>query len=194
MNSKRIPFPFLFLALATFLACSDSPTTEAGTEFLSLSVFSGDSQVGPIGEELDAPVTIFAEKRRGKRMVPAKGVVVNFVVTEGGGSVYAGTGITDKHGLATDWWTLGPVTGFEAQELEVRAVNWDGEKLVYGTFKATGIGPADSEGPLASNVSATPDPVAPGADVTVAAGIDDTSTGGSNGWCGSGKDADRKNG
>jgi hypothetical protein len=71
-----------------------------------------------------------------------KGQVVNFVVTAGGGHVFAGTAITNADGVAQERWTLGAAG---AQALEARAVDAStGQALVFATFTATAtlvIGP-----------------------------------------------------
>jgi hypothetical protein len=66
---------------------------------------------------------------------PVKGQLVNFVVVEGGGTVFAGSAITDNKGVAQDYWTLGCC---ESQALEVRAVDpTTGKKYTYARFTAT---------------------------------------------------------
>lgn len=61
-------------------------------------------------------------------------------MTGGGGSVWAGSALTDKRGHARDYWTLGPSTDPGANTLEVRAVDpTTGEKRVFATFTATGL-------------------------------------------------------
>ena len=74
---------------------------------------------------------------------------MNFVVTEGGGSVFAGTALTDDEGLAKDFWTL----GFPGpQEVQVRAVDSKtGAKLVFATFEATAFG-ITTQSPLPDGV------------------------------------------
>ena len=74
---------------------------------------------------------------------------MNFVVTEGGGSVFAGTALTDNEGFAKDFWTL----GFPGpQEVQVRAVDSKtGAKLVFATFEATAFG-ITTQSPLPDGV------------------------------------------
>ena len=67
--------------------------------------------------------------------MPVPDYLVNFVVVDGGGSVFAGAALTSHEGLAIDYWTLGPVLG--EQHVEVRSVNSNtGQKEVWGTFVA----------------------------------------------------------
>lgn len=97
-------------------------------------VLVGNNQEGPAGVELPAALTVIVLDSEGR---PVRNQIVNFVVTRGGGQVYAGAAVTDSDGQARDWWTLGSVPG--VNELEARAVDsWTGEPLVFGRFIATG--------------------------------------------------------
>lgn len=96
-------------------------------------VVAGDEQVGAPGQELSEQLVVRVMDTRGKN----KGMrdqLVNFRVVSGGGSMWAGSAMTDRQGYAADWWTLG-MSG--EQTVEVRAVMPDGEKMVYATFTAT---------------------------------------------------------
>jgi hypothetical protein len=98
-------------------------------------VVSGDLQTGTVGKELAAPlvVRVVDEKAR-----PIEGQIVNFRVTAGNGTVFAGAALTDKDGQARERWTLGTVAG-DTQRVEARAVDPEtGEALVFATFRAVG--------------------------------------------------------
>lgn len=126
MHIRSIIIGIAVLALG---ACDGAPTEVEGVRpgALSLSLVSGGG-VGVVCTELAAPVVVRAT-RDGK---PAKGQLVNFVVTRGGGSAYAGSAITDKDGYAREYWTFGRAG---AQTLSVRAVDPStGAKLDFGTF------------------------------------------------------------
>jgi len=165
----------LALSVIALSACSDTRVTGTSPDFLSMSIVSGDGQTGLPGQTLPDPMVVRIETTRGRKTGPASGVLVNFVVTQGGGSMYAGTGMTDENGVASDWWTLGPEEG--PNELEVRAVHGAaGVKELYGSFSATG---ADTQGPVTSGLSVLPMVVGPGQTVSVDARIDESSTGGS---------------
>jgi len=72
---------------------------------------------------------------------PVAGKVVNFRVTQGGGSVYAGSSISDGNGIVRERWTLGWVPGSQ-QQIEARGVsNSTGETILYGRFNATATMP-----------------------------------------------------
>lgn len=136
----RPNFRLLALVSAMVLAsCSDesSPPTDNNPP-VSFLVFSGNNQTGQAGAELALPLKVLATTPGNQ---PIAGQVVNFVVTAGGGSVFAGTGITDANGIAAEIWRLGTVAG-SAQTIEVRAVAPDGTKQVFGVFNATVIAAA----------------------------------------------------
>jgi hypothetical protein len=123
------------MLLATLLAaaCTDVPAAPEDTEIL-LSVQSGDDQVWIAGYELPDALVV---KVTGVRDRPVPHFQVNFRVIEGGGSMYAGSGHTDPHGIARDYWTLGPEPGENV--VEVRSVQpTTGEKQVWARFTATG--------------------------------------------------------
>ena len=114
-------------------SCSDQPMAPAVSEGFALLIAGGNNQTGLAGAELPVPLKVRATRPNG---TPISGIVVNFRVTSGGGSVYAGSAITNRDGYASDYWTLGPVTSVP-QTLEVRAVTASGEKEVFGVFTAT---------------------------------------------------------
>jgi len=132
------------LAALALLGCEAEMITDGSggdaARDLSLLIVSGDNQTGPAGMELPLPLVV---KATGPTGLPLKGQVVNFVVTAGGGRVFAGAAVTNAQGIAREYWTLGTVAG-APQALEVRAVNpGNGAKLVFGTFTATAVpGPA----------------------------------------------------
>src|SRR5712691_835407 len=153
----------LFLAIG----CGPDATAPSALGPISLSVVSGSGQSGVVGTELPQPLVIKATDSKG---VVQGGLTVNFRVTSGGGSMYAGTAATDSKGIAEDYWTLGTSTA-QAQRVEVRAVLSSGTKQVYGVFTATVFpGPAAQIAIGAGNQqSAHPTstvPIAPAAKVT----------------------------
>lgn len=114
-------------------SCAESAVAPVDPAGMTLLVLGGDHQTGPAGLELPIPLTVKAVSPAG---VPLAGIVVNFRVTAGGGSVFAGSALTDRLGRASDYWTLGPVAGVR-QSLEVRGVTALGDKEVFATFTAT---------------------------------------------------------
>ncbi len=141
---------------------------------LHLAIVSGNSQSGLPGTELLNPLVVKVEDAKGKGV---RGQIVNFRVTEGGGSVFAGVAITNKDGVAQERWTLGE-SG--SQQVEARAVDTEtGEALTFAVFIATVLPPPDGDGPVSSSVVATPDPARTVDAVVVTGVVDDASTGGS---------------
>ena len=103
-----------------------------------LVIVSGQGQTGPVGAELPDPLVVRANDQKDK---PLKGQLVNFVVVQGGGRMFAGSSITNTDGLAQDFLTLGPAAGQNV--VEVRAVDpGTGEKLVFAQFTATAVAPS----------------------------------------------------
>lgn len=91
--------------------------------------------------QLDAPPTATVATNVTVRVVVrdtagqvVAGQIVNFIVTDGGGSVYAPAGITGKDGIVSELWTLGQQAG--PQTLEARAVDSDGNPLLLGKVSA----------------------------------------------------------
>ena len=131
----------VFLILLT--TCSDSgPAAPGGSDLpdgLVFTIIAGDQQQWPAGYELPFPIVVKATDSKGK---PVKEQLVNFRVTGGGGSVFAGSAITDDKGIAQDYWAIGTEPG--ENSLEVRAVDpTTGEKHVYAEFWANGLPGAD---------------------------------------------------
>jgi hypothetical protein len=120
------------LALAGACAGSTEPTSRPVPA--AMQVVSGDPQSGAAGTELAQPLVAKVVDAAG---VPIRGQVVNFRVTAGGGSVFAGTATTSASGIAQERWTLGTVAGVE-QTVEARAVdNETGIAVIFATFHAT---------------------------------------------------------
>jgi len=133
MDTMTKRLALLALACTAALpACSDSTGSKVGPA-AHLDVVSGSAQSAPVGTELPQPLVVKVTDAKGHAV---KGQVVNFVVTAGGGHVFAGSNVTNADGIAQERWTLG--TGAGPQTLEVRAVdNTTGQALVFATFTAT---------------------------------------------------------
>ena len=130
-------------ALLLFACAKDSPSalTRVGPP-AQLSVVSGDAQSGIVGQELSQPLVVKVVDANGSAI---QGQVVNFRVTAGGGSVFAGSANTNAEGVAQERWTLGTTAGAE-QTVEARAVDSNtGQALVFATLHATALaGPASA--------------------------------------------------
>ncbi len=133
---RRVGIEAAVLALTLsflVLSCSSDAIGPSDADTISLLVVSGAGQSGVVGAELPQPLVVKATRPSGS---PLGNIVVNFHVTSGGGSVFAGAAITDAKGTAEDYWTLGTSTA-TPQRVEVRAVLSNGQKQVFGTFTAT---------------------------------------------------------
>src|SRR5687767_9413416 len=85
------------------VSCGDSPTgTDDARVPASLDIVAGNEQEGVVGTELGNPLVVRVEDASGN---PVAGQVVNFRVTAGGGSVFAGAGITNAQGTVQERWT-----------------------------------------------------------------------------------------
>jgi hypothetical protein len=124
----------LLALLALTGACHSEQPTDPTIPLgdIQLTVVSGNTQVGNPGTELATPLVARITDAAGKKL---KGVLVNFRVVAGGGSMFAGAAVSDDNGVVQDYWTLG-MTG--SQVVEVRAVNsTTGGKQTFATFTAT---------------------------------------------------------
>ena len=119
--------------VAALLSCGgNEPQPEPGPP-TSLQVLAGGEQTGVVGQELPQAVVVRVNDAQGQAV---SGLLVNFVVTEGGGSVFAGAAQTNADGEARERWTLGPTAG--EQVLEARAVDQStGDPIVFGRITAT---------------------------------------------------------
>jgi uncharacterized protein YjdB len=142
------------MALLVLSACVEQVTPVKESAFLvtsQLDIVSGNTQVGEPGKMLPAPLVVRVTNSSG---TPVSGHIVNFRVTSGGGKVFAGAAISDANGLAKERWTLGTNVG-AAQRVEARAVDANGNPVVYATFTATFGTPTEPPAPVAT-VSVTP--------------------------------------
>jgi hypothetical protein len=104
-----------------------------------IQIVSGNIQQAVVGTELPQPLVAKVVDAQGG---PIAGQVVNFVVTSGGGHVFAGSGASNASGIVQERWTLGTSTAV-LQTLEARAVdNSNGGAIVFGTFTATAVADA----------------------------------------------------
>jgi alpha-tubulin suppressor-like RCC1 family protein len=117
------------------VACNDTHGPVPGPP-AALQIVAGDGQSAVVGTELPDPVVARVVDSAG---LEVPGQLVNFRVTSGGGSVFAGAALTNDSGIARERWTLGTSTA-DSQRLEARAVDQQtGEALVYGVFQAIAL-------------------------------------------------------
>jgi hypothetical protein len=134
MNFRALPAGLLLIA-ATAAGCSRADmlaSLESGPA--SQAVLIGDGQQASAGSELPSPVTVKVLDSVGR---PVPGQMVKFVVTAGGGEVFAGVALTNEEGMAAEWWTLGSAPGVNL--LEARAIESPTSAgIALGSFSATG--------------------------------------------------------
>lgn len=120
------------LLLGLLAAGCNGELVGGGHRPAQLLVVSGDLQTGTVGQELAQPLVVKVVDDAGK---PVRDQLVNFRVTRGGGSVFAGSAITNRDGIAQERWTLGTVA--DTQQVEARAVDSEtGAAIVFATFRA----------------------------------------------------------
>ena len=141
MRKPELAGGLLAVLVLAVMGCESPTETGASPAEISLVVVSGSGQTGPVGAELREPLVVRVTKDRGVATVGVPLQLVNFRVLTGGGSVFAGSALTDLHGYAREYWTLGPNPGQNI--LEVRSVDPStGVKQVHARFEATGVAPA----------------------------------------------------
>jgi hypothetical protein len=126
------------LLFGPWVGCkSDSSAPDRGSGVAtSIRLVEGTPLSGVAGKELPLPLVVEVTDAAGK-VVPNQ--IVNFRVIAGGGSVFAGSGLTNAAGRVQDRWTLGTHVS-EPQVLEARAVDNDtGAPLVFASFTATAL-------------------------------------------------------
>ncbi|MBT8461736.1 MAG: hypothetical protein KJO44_04365, partial [Gemmatimonadetes bacterium] len=104
------------LVAVTFVACGDDNPTNPGTT-LTLSIVSGDGQVGALGVALPAPLTVLVEDQAGNAV---SGQAVSWVLASAAGpnsSLSSNSTSTATDGRASVSFTLGDAAG----TYEVRA-------------------------------------------------------------------------
>ena len=88
MSFRRLTGLFLAASAVLLGACSGDSTAPApGGPAVSYLIVSGNSQTGTVGQDLPLPIRVLATDANSQ---PVPNVVVNFVVTTGGGHVFAG--------------------------------------------------------------------------------------------------------
>ncbi|PYO08463.1 MAG: hypothetical protein DMD30_08230 [Gemmatimonadetes bacterium] len=135
-----IPSRFLAACVAGVIAagvyaCADR-VTGVDTVPAAIDIVSGQGQSGTVAEELSQPIVVRVLNAGGQ---PLGGQLVNFRVIQGGGSVFAGSSLSNADGLAQERWTLGKSVA-DSQIVEARVVDAStGAALVSGRFLATAL-------------------------------------------------------
>jgi 6-phosphogluconolactonase (cycloisomerase 2 family) len=141
----RGSFSLILSFLAFSIACTSDGINEPLSLVPTLTIVpgGGENQTGQVGTTLPLPLIVQVTGVQGN----PNGHILNFVVTSGGGSVFANvvqTGVpsggpADKlSGIGQNRWTLGPIAG--PQTLEARLVDpKSGAILTEATFHATAV-------------------------------------------------------
>ena len=134
MRFRVGPLTAAAMSVAAFIACGGSANQTTGSSRIAkLEIVSGNTQSGIAGEELADAVVVRVNDSAGQ---PLGGQIINFRIVAGGGSVFAGSALSDANGAARERWALGPVAG--PQRLEARAVDSEtGAAIVFASFDAT---------------------------------------------------------
>jgi hypothetical protein len=132
-GDPRHPFLQGSLSLMLLGLASCGNGTNPGDGPVSFSIIAGDLQTAPAGTELPQTLVARVTDSEGR---PVQGQVVNFRVTVGEGSVFAGSGSSNGQGVVQERWTLG-YSYADTQRVEARAVDSDtGDPIVFGVFRA----------------------------------------------------------
>ncbi|MCC7131097.1 MAG: Ig-like domain-containing protein [Gemmatimonadales bacterium] len=112
-RSARV-WPVLVSTLAAIvMAGCTSEEVVTGPRIASLAVISGNTQTGPIGGLLPAPLVVRVVDQQDE---PIAGAVVTFAVTAGGGTTSPGSDTTDADGYAQTTHRLGSEIGVQTVE------------------------------------------------------------------------------
>jgi protocatechuate 3,4-dioxygenase beta subunit len=151
-HSLRLAAVALLLAAVTSCGGDSSSGPPRQKSAAEVEIVSGNGQRGAVGTELAQPLVVKVVDANGG---PVAGQVVNFVVTSGGGHVFAGSGASNSSGIVQERWTLGTSIA-QPQRLEARAVdNNTGAPIVFGTFTATALAGAPHDVVVASGDAQT---------------------------------------
>jgi hypothetical protein len=102
--------------LLSSAACGDKVNNSVITNAViltatSITISSGNGQVGVTGQPLAQPIVVHVADQNGASIANA---VVDWTVLFGGGSVSAPTSQTDANGNASITWTMGPTAGVDS--------------------------------------------------------------------------------
>lgn len=124
--------------LAAAVSCSDAAAPRVHA-IANMEIVAGQDQRATVGTEVPDVLTVSVLDDEGH---PIAGQIVNFKVTSGGGSVFAGAAATNASGVAKERWTLGTVAA-DSQRVEARAVDpTTGEAKTYAVFRAVAVADA----------------------------------------------------
>jgi len=131
---RRLLGGSIVLLAGAAAACSSDKVNNVSTPIATTVVVDSTllNQTAVAGTALATPITVSVRDQNGS---PMSGVILNWTVTAGGGSVDSATTTTNVSGQSAVHWTLGPAAG--ADSLMVETVNGAGI-----TIGATATDPA----------------------------------------------------
>jgi len=134
---------------ALVYACSSKGTTNPPPPHtFTITKFLGDSQVGAAGTTLASVLVVYVKDERDSSVA---GATVTWTATTGGGSVAAGTSVTDLDGHAQIQRTLGPAAGYQATTASLSGatgspITFTSISQIQGAFQiAAGTGGGQSD-------------------------------------------------
>lgn len=98
----------VLLLLGALVACEDDDEGYDPTVATGMEIVDGSGQSGVVGAALPDPMRVVVTNLEGD---PVSGFTVQWVVASGGGTLSAGSSVTDAAGIASVEYTLGPVVG-----------------------------------------------------------------------------------
>jgi len=112
----------------------------------SITVGTGNGQLGVVGQPLPLPIVVHVSDQNGASIANA---VVDWTVLFGGGSVSAPSSLTDAAGNASVTWTMGPTAGVDS----LRAAIATGASVTI-TATARGVQVQSATGDITGSVNA----------------------------------------
>ena len=133
-------WPIFALVAAGAAGCSGEhlllPDPPGGGENVALSKFSGDSQVGIVGEQLQDPLVVLVKTARD---LPAAGRMVAFEFTTEAGDVTPETAVTNDDGKAIARWQLGPTPGHLTVQAKMADVEGESQVAEFAAEAKAGV-------------------------------------------------------
>jgi hypothetical protein len=148
----KVAFGFIMLILV-FSACKRTTVTtitRPGIDSIpaSITIDSGDNQIGIKGYELPVSPTVLVRNKAGN---PLQGISVSFTPCAGCGSMVWDNAITNQYGIVSSQWVLGTLSD-SIQSMKVKVLNDTNLSVIFkatarveskhhfiGTFYITGL-------------------------------------------------------
>src|SRR5690242_11299856 len=133
LKSHILPFARVAITSLTLaLACSSEKAITPQPD--ELTIVSGDAQSALINNRLSNSLTVRVTNAAG---APHAGVLLEWAVTAGQGSLATTSQTSDAQGMASASWTLGPIVGPQAVSVHI-----SGSTVQGISFRATAVAPS----------------------------------------------------